>query len=171
MEQYEIEHRLFFQCIEKAVAQFNPECIFIRFVGSRGGEIIVSENLNGKKLSVLKKRNGLSIVINGAEKFFYETSDKLVPGKKWAVAYERRRFDSKYPLLAKTGVIHYAHCAYPNPYESYTGPDDPNLPPIYKTILRSANLCHFIEITFPGKIPIKKYRKMPGYPDWFYWTI
>lgn len=171
MEQYEIEHQFFFRSIKKAVTHFKPEHVYIRFVGSKGGEIIVSENLKGEKLSILGKRNGLSISIDGKEKFLYDTSHQLVSGKKWAVAYERRRFDSKDPALAKIGILHYGHCAYPNPYEPYTGPDDPNLPPVYKTTLRSANLCHYIDITFPGKIPIKKYRGMPDYPGWFYWTI
>lgn len=172
MEQYEIEPRFFFRCIKKAVSHFNPEYIYIRFVGSKGGEVVISEDLRNKKLEIVRNKKGLNILIDGEKKFLYEIADKAsLSGKSWGVAYERRRFDSKYPMLAKIGIMHYAHCAYPNPYESYTGHDDPRLPPVYRTILRSVNLNYLIEITFPGKIPIKKYREMPEYEDWFYWII
>lgn len=168
MEQYEIEKRLLFRCLKKAVTRFNPEHIFVRLKGSSGGTTMLSENLKKKKLTIIKKRNGLSIVIGGKEKFFYETSAEFDYGKRWAVAYERIRFDPDGP---ETGVLHLGVCAYPNPHEPYTGPEDPNLPPVSRTIFRSANMKYLIEITFPGKIRIRPHRKMPGYPGWFYWTI
>ncbi len=172
MEQYEIEQRFLFRCIKKAVTHFNPEYVYIRFVGSQGGEVVVSEKLKGRKLEVVREKKGLGIIVGGEKKFLYEFEDKsLISGKKWSVAYERRRFDSKDPKMAKIGIMHYASCGYPNPLEPYTGPEDPLLPPVYKTILRSVNRHYLIEITFPGKIPIKKYRKMSYYPDWFYWII
>ena len=110
MEQYELPRRSFLKNIRKALKHVKPEAIFIRFVGSRGGGVMVNEDLTNKTLSLFRAKDGLKILIDGKEGFF-----------------------------------HYAHSSYPNPQEPYTGPEDPALPPVRKSILRSVNREYLIE--------------------------
>ena len=81
-------------------------------------------------------------------------------GKHWSVAYERFYDDGR------------KHFLYPEDWKQYqnNGPLDPNLPEVKKTILRSCN-DYLIEITFFGKIPIKKTGLVPGHKDWYYWEL
>ena len=80
-------------------------------------------------------------------------------GKKWSLAYER---------IDKKGVINMASTGYPYPGSTYEGPDDLRLPEPKVTILRCANFTHLIEITFTGKIPIRKTKyKMSGVLDYY----
>lgn len=165
MEQYEIRPGRYFENIKSALKHFKAEWVYIRFVGSHGGGVVVSENLKNKKLVLRRRKTGLDIIIDGKKVFFYETTiskTNLISGERWAVAYER---------IDRKGRMHYAHCGYPNYYEPYTGPDDSRLPEAKRTIFRSANGTYLIEITFSGKIPIKKIGLVPGYKDWHYWEL
>ncbi len=164
MEQYEIPTGRYLKNIQKALRRFWVERVYIRFVGSQGGKVVISEDMKGKKLAISRGKNGLDIKIDGEKVFFYEitTSGDIVFGNRWSIAYER--FDN-------AGRPHHAHTGYPNPYAPYTGPDDPDLPEVKKTILRSCNLNYLIEIIFSEKIPIKNVGLIPGYNDWYNWEI
>ena len=164
MEQYPIQPRQYLKNIRSALQHFRVEWVYIRPMGSRGGDVIVSENVKNSKLGMSQTKNGLDIKIGGKKVFCYEIkkSDNIDFGNRWSVAYER---------VDNDGRIHVAHTGYPNCYESYTGPDDPNLPAVKHTILRSCNLKYLIEITFIGKISIKKICLVPQYKDWYYWEI
>lgn len=169
MEQYEIPPRICIAVIQKILSRHFPERIFICRVGSRGGDIILDEKLFGKILAIKETLSGLVISINGKNKFIFEFTDGSLPGekpawiwgKKWAVAYERIKPD---------GVMHCACTGYPNLQEPYTGPDDIRLPEARRTILRSTNGTHLIEITFAGKIPIKKSYPFDKKNGIYYWT-
>lgn len=156
MEQYEIRANRYFKNIQKALRNYPVEWIYIRFIGSQGGKVIISENMKGKRLTISRGENGLNTKIDGKKVFFWEItarSGKIVFGNRWSIAYER--FD-------EDGNVHYANTGYPNPYAPYTGPDDPDLPKVKNTIFRSGNRNYLIEITFSGKIPIKKTGLIPG---------
>lgn len=165
MEQYEILPSRYFKNIQLALKHFKVEEIYIRLRGSLGGTVIISKNLKGKKLAVSREKNGLNIIIDGKKVFFYRTRisklNRLSGGERWSVAYERFYND---------GRIHMAHTGYPNCYERYNGPDDPELPGVKRTVLRSCN-DHLIEISFFGKIPIKKAGLFPGYKDQYCWEL
>ena len=156
MEQYEISPRHYFQEMQKVLKHFKPELISVRFWGALGGKTVLYENLKGKKLVIIQEQNGIKIRIDGKDRFYFEIvgakRDKN-NGRDWAFRYER---------IDKNGLLHYACAGYPNPHTPYTGPDDPKLPSARKSILCSANSKHFIKIIFPGKIPIKRFRLMPG---------
>ena len=166
MEQYEIPPRIYFQTLQKILKHFKPELAFVRFVGSLGGKVVVRENLQDKALAIKKAKGGIKIFIDGTERFFYEmTSFKKygsISGKAWTIAYERVHNDGRY---------HSACSGYPNSQEPYTGPDDPTLPTARKSILRSANYTHLVEITFPGKIPLRRLHQISDIPDWYYWAV
>ncbi|MDO8430047.1 MAG: hypothetical protein Q7S73_01610 [bacterium] len=164
MEKYEILPDRYFENIQLALKHFKPERIYIRLRGSLGGKVIISKNLKGKKFAIGHRKYGLNIIIGGKKVFFYRTAiskRNRLGGDRWSVAYERFYSDSR---------IHMAHTGYPNYYEPYDGPDDLKLPEVKRTILRSAN-DYLIEITFSGKIPIKKAGLFPGYKDQYYWEL
>src|SRR3989338_8407997 len=142
MEQYEILPSRHFENIQLALKHFKAEEIYIRLRGSLGGKVMLDKDLNGKKLTVTRGKNGLNIIIEGKKVFFYQSAlskQNLLRGDHWAVAYERFHEDGR------------KHFLYPNDWERYqnNGPSDPNLPKVKRTILRS---CHnyLIEITFSG---------------------
>ena len=166
MEQYEIPPDRYFENIQLALKHFKAEWIYIRLCGSLGGKVIISKKLKRGELAIARSKNGLNIIINGKKVFVYKLSlskskDSVgLTGKRWAIAYERFYEDGR------------RHFLYPDEWERFqdNGPLDPSLPKVKRTILRS---CHdyLIEITFSGKIPIKKLSLVPGYQNWHYWKL
>jgi hypothetical protein len=172
MEQYEIPPRLCNKVIQTALKYFEPEYLFIRWVGSLGGKTEVAEELEGKKLNVHYSKIGFEFFINNVSRFLFKFSTspaipKYVWGKQWAFAYQRfTKSKSGSPI----DVIWVAATGYPYPGEIYTDPDDPRLPKVRSTVLRCANATHLVEITFKGEIPIiKTGTKISGI--WDYYTI
>jgi len=123
-------------------------------VGSRGGNTVIKEALEGKTLTYKFEKNGITFSINQQSVFTLESYD-LGMIERWTVAYER--FQNEIPILASGG--------YPNPYDPYTGPDDQKLPEPRNTILRSSGGGHLIEIEFEGKIKIEQVfpKKLSGF--------
>lgn len=167
MEQYEIPPSRYRLILRDALKYFKAEYVYIRLVGSKGGTVKISEDIRQKSLTLKQSKKGLKIIIDGKEKFLFETwsikKDNL-SGKRWSIAFYRE--DSK-------GRMHHASTGYPNGLEPYTGPDDPKLPEAKQTIFRAVNHDHFIEITFSGKIPIRRLNKLVinTTPDWYYWDL
>jgi hypothetical protein len=168
MEQYELPPQKCYDMLTWALKNFAAESVYIRLVGSRGGTVKVNEPLERKRLSIKRRRDGLQILINSKEVFLFKTTsirkNSRISGKCWAIAYFR---------VDKQNRMHYASTGYPNLREpQYTGPDDPKLPEVKKTIFRAVNLDHLIEIVFSGKIPIKRTNILAcGVKDWYYWEI
>jgi hypothetical protein len=119
-----------------------------------------------KRLALKQGRNGLRIIIDRKVVFsyFFPRSRDLRSG--WALAYYREY---------KDGRMHVAVTGYPNLQEpQYSGPEDPKLPEVKRTIFRSAaNGKQLIEITFAGKIPIRRTDRLafPPSKDFHYWEI
>ena len=158
MEQYEIPPQGCNKVIQLALKYFEPERLFIRSTHeptSCRGKTKVNEILTGKKMKVKYSHSGFEFFINGKSYFLFKFSKtSAIPnftwGKKWSLAYERFKYKSGTP------VRWYASTGYPYPGEIYVGPDDPRLPEVESTMLRSVNDGHLAEITFGGKIPIIK---------------
>src|SRR3989344_2398512 len=105
MEQYPIQPRQYLKNIRSALQHFRVEWVYIRPMGSRGGDVIVSENVKNSKLGMSQTKNGLDIKIGGKKVFCYEIkkSDNIDFGNRWSVAYER---------VDNDGRIHVAHTGY-----------------------------------------------------------
>ena len=166
MEQYEIPPGRYYKILCDALKYFKAEYVYVRLVGSKGGMIKLSEDVRQKSLVLKQSRKGLRIIIDGKERFLFEVwsvkKDSL-SGKRWSIAFFR---------VSEKGVMHYAHTGYPNSLEPYTGPDDPRLPEVKKTIFRTVNHDHLIEITFSEKIPIRRLNKLINdTPGWYYWDL
>lgn len=150
MEQYELAKRLVYSDIKYCLANYTPERLFIRLVGSKGGTTKVRESLENKTLDVKKTPGGLSFLINGSEVFTYALDDI---GKGFSLAYERLPNEKGVIPCLPTGI----------------NPDDPKLPPVEISLFRSANMNYFLEIDFKGKIPLKFHSwndKKIGWKSW-----
>ena len=166
MEQYEIPPGRYYKILCDALKYFKAEYVYVRLVGSKGGMIKLSEDVRQKSLVLKQSRKGLRIIIDGKERFLFEMwnvkKDNL-SGKRWKIAFYR---------VNKKGVMHSGYTGYPNYQEPYTGPNDPRLPEVKKTIFRTVNHDHLIEITFSEKIPIRRLDKLVNnIPNWYYWDL
>lgn len=156
MKQYEICPKLFYDNIQKALKNFEPEHLFIRKVGSMGGKIIINKNLKIKKMDIEKTKDGLWIIIDDKKIFFWELAETIKTIKGWpkiqkfAIAYFKR---GQIPL--STGI----------------DPNDKTLPLVEESVLRAANKYYFLEITFNGKIPLKICALKNEERDWDLWEI
>ncbi len=167
MEQYEIPPGKYYQTLCLASEHFKAEHVFIRLVGSCGGTVKVAENIKQKKLQLKLSKDGLRIIIDSRERFLFKMTsvkkDTGISGKCWSIAFLR---------IDEQGRMHFGSTGYPNSIDPYTGPDDPRLPEVKQTIFRSINRDHLIEITFLGKIPIRRLSKLVfNTPNWYYWEI
>ena len=97
--------------------------------------------------------DGLSILIDGSEVFFFEYWKDDDRG--FTLAYER--------MPDKRGVI---PCL-----PTGVDPDDPDLPPVETSFLRHSNRDHLLEIYFRGKIPLKFYSYFDSDKIWKYWCV
>ena len=168
MEQYEIPPRRYHKILCDALKYFKAEYVYVRLVGSKGGTVKLAEDIRQKSLTLKQSRKGLRIIIDGKDKFLFETETWSVKkgklsGKRWSIAFYREN---------EKGVMHFGCTGYPNCQEPYTGPDDPRLPKVKQTIFRTVNHNHFIEITFSGKIPICRLNKLVNnIMGWHYWDL
>lgn len=167
MEQYEIPPGRYYQTLCYALKHFKVEHVFIRLVGSRGGTVKIDVNILRQNLKLKHSKDGLGIIVDDKECFLFRTTsvkkDTRLSGKCWSIAFLR---------IDEEGRMHFGSTGYPNLIDPYTGPDDPQLPEVKQTILRSVNQDHLIEITFLGKIPIRCLGKLVfNTPNWYYWEI
>lgn len=161
MEQYELHTRTYFANLRQIFENFSPQHIYIRGLKAPVEyETVLNEELNGRRLLLKKTPKGITIVLDGVEKFLFETGKQKHGdtdwGKDWAIAYHR---------VDEQNRMHFASTGYDNP-------DDPALPTIKKSVLRCCNYRYMVEITFDGKIPLRKAGLIyPDEPHWYYWKV
>jgi len=143
------------QCItslQNALKYFIPAHIFVRDWSTRGGKVLLSESLEGKKLTFKEIKMGLLFFIDGKNVFLFESVGKKWH-KEWSVEYEHEQL-----INGKRVLMH---------HNNNENPNDPNFPEPKRTILRSGNGLHLIEMTFDGKIPIKQILIKGKQTAWF----
>lgn len=120
--------------LQYCLDNFVCHSIFIRLMGSQGGHVQVSEELNGRKLS-FKNEGDLKIFIDKVEVFKF--TEKQFKGRDKGFSIEERNHN---------GI----------PYFDSKTPNDIEKP--YKTALRAVwgdfHTDYLIEIEFYGKIPL-----------------
>ena len=136
------------------IDNFPQNSIFIRLMGSHGGTVKVSEELNKKKkLDFKKDDSGLYFMINKKEIFHFPLEDYL---KGFAIEYHR--YDPKDGhMIIRSGLLQ------PDPYEK-------GLPEPRFSTLRNVLDYHLIEINFKGRIDLK-FHSWWHEPHSKYWTI
>lgn len=154
MEQYWMPKKLDIKNLRACIRHYSPELLFIRAVGSMGGDVKVRENLQGKKLGFKKDKSGLSIHINRKEVFHFPLKDY---DKGFSLSYERIEATDDgvgKMLMLQTGV---------DPY-------DPKLPEPTKSILRSVLDGHLMEIVFTGRVHLN-FHSWWWESHWKYWVV
>ncbi len=140
--------------LQVCLDQYTPERLFIRLVGSRGGDVKVNESLEGKTLGFRNEEDGWHLLIDTREVFHFPLDNYQ---KGFSLAYERitptedgigRR------VMLGTGE---------NPY-------DPELPEPRRSILRNVLDEHLLEIYFKGRVDVR-FHSWWETPHWKYWTI
>lgn len=151
MEQYEILPGSCLRDVRKLLSQQRPVAIFIRRRGSMGGAIILNQDLSNASFAIKKRGSALIIVIDGKEVFEYQL-DEITKGKIFTCAYTRVGTDG-------------GRAMYSGPLPD---PNDSQLPPVKESTLRSANKGYLMEITFLGKIALRRTRcfMLPSLPYW-----
>jgi hypothetical protein len=142
MEQYQLFQKNYFSSLKHALSHADPVWFFVRFMGSRGGKIVIDEDIKNRKLKIKKQNTTLIFLLDNTIFYEYKKSDG---NESWSIQYQR--LIEGHLFLPRTGL--------PNPWDGdYTGPNDPRLPEPHETKLRSCNGEHLIEIGFNKKIPI-----------------
>ena len=120
------------------------------------------ESLEGKSFAVHRRVEGLIFLIDGIERYCLTMSRKEIKeaGRDWSLKYERFKRDGRLNMAIG----------------GYENPDDPALPKVHRSMLHMAKRFSggsvYIEITFPGKIPIRKlWPILPGVDWWRYWEV
>jgi len=142
MEQYWIPKNLDFENLRFALDNYNPDSIFIRNVGSYGGNVLFKDSLENKKLDFKKTKNNLLLLIDSKEKFNISLEEyNKEKGKGFSLAYEREDKEGKYVFVNE--LI--------NPYDSrFSEP--------FCSVLRNVFDNKLFEISFPGRVHLRFYR-------------
>ncbi|HQL67132.1 MAG TPA: hypothetical protein PK151_06250 [Caldisericia bacterium] len=124
----------------------NFECVdvFIRLMGSMGGDIIVNQTMTGKVLTATNE-DGIKLFIDGKEVFHHTGTTDF---KGWSVEYREDIFDMP------CDIVH---------------PDD-ECPELFQSTLRNIwNEYFLVEISFKGRIPLEEDGEF--YENWSRWRI
>lgn len=158
MEQYFLPKSLDFEHLRFCLATYEPEWLFIRLVGSKGGEVKVDEDLEGRTLDFQHDETGLSLLIDSKEIIHFPLEDYAKEySKGFTLAYERilpTEDGIGRMVMLSTGI---------NPY-------DKRLPEPRRSILRHDLDWHLVEISFKGRIHLK-FHSWFQEPHWKYWTV
>ena len=139
MEQYWMSRRLDWVHLRMCIDHYRPSYIFVRKVGSMGGKHFVTEKLGRKKLDFTKDKDGLHFLVDGKEVVVLSLRDHG-RDKGFSLAYERFWPD---------GTMS---------FDSHGRDPDVDVPRVRDSMLRHVIDNCLVEITFPGKIPLKFHR-------------
>ncbi|GEM_PF-2131416 len=163
-EQYDLDGHSRERSIQASLKHYQPAYLFVRDVGARGGATRVHCVLRKRdNLAITPVQGGYSIRVNGKEVFFFvvEKTREYLWGKHWALEY--RRMYHKTPECPY-GRMHIVG----RPYEN---PDDPTLPEITESVLRSVNFGLLLEVRFKEKVCLRRTRPDKAQPGWYHWSI
>ncbi|MBW2966900.1 hypothetical protein KY362_00280 [Candidatus Woesearchaeota archaeon] len=153
MEQYELAPRRRYGDLVHCVREMEPAWLYIRNVGSRGGRVLVNEDLEGKVLGVKRSPDAYVLSIDDSEVFRYLLTQ----------TWDRRLSLGYYRYPDETGRIPMLSTGY-DPY-------DVRLPPVETSVFRTANMSgHYMEIRFSGQIPLK-FHSWWKEPHWKWWCV
>lgn len=124
----------------------NYECIevFIRRVGSYGGEVKLTKKMNRNKLEVKYEKGLIKVIIDGNLGFSCIDADDSFKG--FSIEYRNEH-----------GM----------PYWDMKHPSDDQ--EVYQSVLRNIWDNHLVEISFKGKIPLEEDGEF--YKNWTKWRI
>jgi len=146
--------KLDFKNLRACLDNYSPEFLYVRLVGSMGGDVKVNERLENKKLDFRKNKSGLFMLIDSKEVFHFPLKDYY---KGFSLAY--RRIEKDEEGVGKLVML----VAGFDPY-------DYSLPEPKTSILRTVLDSHLMEIDFTGRVNLK-FHSWWIKPHWKYWVI
>lgn len=154
MEKYFLSPQFDFVHLRKCLDEYPLDSIFIRKIGSKGGEEKVRENLEGRSLDFKLGKSGLRFFIDDKKVFRFPmnswgTRDNI----GFILEYERFYPDGRQVFLSHGQ----------EPYKI-------DLPEPKRSILRNCADDHYLEIYFKGRINLQFYKWLQE-PDFALWTI
>jgi len=139
-----------FENLRLCLDEYSADFLFIRLMGSMGGDVKVKEKLGDRVLDFRNDKSGLYMLIDSDEVFRFPLNSY---DKGFSLAYERIGPDGSMVMLSH-GI---------DPYDS-------DLPEPEMSTLRAVLDSHLMEIYFKGRIDIK-FHSWWNKPHWKYWTI
>ena len=158
MEQYWLPKEMDFVNLRYCLDNYQANDLFIRLMGSHGGDIKVNEKLENKVLDFSVDKSGFHFIIDKNEVFNLPLKDyKDKDMKGFSLAYERVE-------TLDDGLTRMVFGSDDDPY-------DKTLPePEYST-LRAVWDYHLVEVGFKGRIDIKFHSWWDKKLRWKYWDI
>ncbi len=154
MENYFLPPEMDFIHLRKCLDQYSLDSIFIRVIGSKGGQEKVNEKLEGRSLDFKLGKSGLSFFIDDKKVFRF-------PMKDWGTREEIGfvlEYERFYPDGKRVFLTHGKE------------PLDSSLPEPTRSILRNCVDDHYLEIYFKGRVNLQFYKWLQE-PDFAIWTI
>lgn len=158
MEQYWMPKKLDFKNLRRCIDNYEANELFIRLVGSKGGTVKVSENLEDKMLSFRKDNSGLYFFVDSKEVFHFQLQGYYQDDVKgFSLAYERVQKINGVDrlIMLGTGI---------NPYDN-------KLPEPKRSFLRHVLDDHLLEIYFAGRVHLKFHSWWDKESRWMYWAV
>jgi hypothetical protein len=151
MEQYWLRKEDDWKHLRLCLNNHEPDWLYIRLVGSRGGDVKVNEDLTGRTLDFKTGEDGLHMLIDSTLAFHFPLEQYW---KGFSLAYER--FDDNGVMHIEGGI-----------------PDEPYSPlknePV-RSFLRTVLDEHLMEIFFKGRVYID-FHSWWEEPYWKHWKI
>jgi len=158
MEQYFMAKRLDFKNLRLCLDNYVVDSLYIRVIGSKGGEVRVNEELEGRLLDFKKDESGLYFLVDSKEVIHFELDGyNKKDTKGFSVTYMRYK-------EANNGVENLIFSSRGiDPYET-------KLPEPKNSILRHVLDDCFVEMCFRGRIDLK-FHSWWQEPHFKYWTV
>jgi hypothetical protein len=157
MEQYYIPKKLDFECLRTCLDSYKCENIFIRYVGSQGGNNKVNEDLNERILDFKKSQTKLDFLIDSQKIYSFDLKPYKKNNMSFTLAYERKYPDGRIVMLG-------------GGFDPY----DKSLPEPHSSKLRHCfeanNISHLVEITFNGRVDLE-FDSWKDKPNFKYWKV
>ncbi|MGV8087404.1 MAG: hypothetical protein ACP5N1_07265 [Candidatus Woesearchaeota archaeon] len=150
VEQYHMPKELDFENLRYCIDNYKANHLFIGLKKSVGGTIKISEDLDNKVLDFRHDNSGLYFLINSCEVCTFPLknySSEYVKG--FVLEYVRLEMIDDVERLIIHGTNRFPYTSEMNPYDS-------SVPEPKYSVLRTVQDGHLLEISFHGRIPIKK---------------
>jgi hypothetical protein len=142
MEQYWMPKKIDFINLRLCLDNYECTHLFIRYIGSQGGNNKVNEVLNGRKLDFKKTKHKLEFLIDSKQVYEFNLEHYNKDNRGFSLAYDRKYPDGKIVMLS-TGADPYDK-SLPEPHES-----------TLRHCLQTNRIDHLAEITFKGRVDLE----------------
>jgi len=157
MDVYSLPKSLDIKNLRYCLDNYVADSLLIRRKGSEGGQMLISEYLEGKRLDFQEKNLEMDLTIDGQAVFHFPLN-RYTHG--FSMGYERP------PIPG-----HPADAEHSLPLMGGKDPDDPSLISPTRSVLRHILDGCLLEIYFTGKVPLQFHSWKDKARQEKYWTV